>query len=136
MKIYTELISIPRFEDRIKYLKLNSRVGEDTFGFDRYLNQVFYKSPEWLRIRDEVILRDNGFDLAHPEHHIFDKVLVHHMNPIRKSDVLERSDFLLNPEYLICVSHDTHNRIHYGTGADEIPQVIRTQGDTLLWTHI
>lgn len=136
MKTYTELISIPRFEDRIKYLQLNSRVGEDTFGFDRYLNQVFYKSPEWRRIRDEVILRDNGFDLAHPEHYIFDKVLVHHMNPIRKSDVLERSDFLLNPEYLICVSHDTHNRIHYGTGADEIPQVIRTQGDTLLWKHI
>ena len=135
MKTYTELISISRFEDRIKYLQLNSRVGEDTFGFDRYLNQVFYKSPEWRRIRDEVILRDNGFDLAHPEHPIFDKVLVHHMNPIKKSDVLERSDFLLNPEYLICVSHDTHNRIHYGTGADEIPQVIRTKGDTLLWKH-
>ena len=133
MLTHTELITLPTFQARLKYLALAGKVGEDTFGFDRYLNQVFYKSSEWRRIRDEVILRDNGCDLAADDHPIFDRILIHHMNPIRQHDIIERSDFLLNPEYLICVSHDTHNQIHYGIrGEVDLPEE-RTQGDTKLW---
>ena len=130
---YTTLITLPTFRARLEYLALAGKVGEDTFGFDRYLNQIFYKSPEWRRIRDEVILRDNGCDLAAEDHPIFGRVLIHHMNPIRQHDILERSDFLLNPEYLVCVSHDTHNQIHYGIRGEVDLPTERTQGDTKLW---
>lgn len=133
MLTYTELIAIPKFEDRVAYLSLPGSVGSDTFGFDRYLNQAFYTSLEWRRIRDAVILRDEGCDLADPERPIFGKVLIHHLNPITKSDLLERSDFLLNPEYLVCVSHKTHNAIHYGSAIEEIEPIIRRRGDTTLW---
>lgn len=114
IRTYSELKDIPTFKERYKYLKLSGRVGEDTFGFDRYLNQIFYKSPEYRKIRREVILRDNGCDLGLENYEIFGKILVHHMNPITKTDILDRSEYALNPEYLICVSHDTHNAIHYG----------------------
>lgn len=113
IKRYSELIKFLTFEERYDYLKLNGRVGEDTFGFDRYLNQVFYRSKEWRSVRDFVIARDNGCDLAIDGREIFDKILIHHMNPITKDDVLKRRDYILDPEYLITVTKRTHDAIHY-----------------------
>lgn len=114
MRSFSELIQIPTFEERFRYLKLGANVGEETFGYDRYLNQVFYRSPEWKRIRDKVIIRDNGCDLSMPGHEIFAKVFIHHMNPLTLSDLDLRNPDIFNPEYLICCSHKTHNAIHYG----------------------
>lgn len=114
IRTYSELITLPTFEERYQYLRLNGRVGEETFGFDRWLNQKFYKDPEWLRIRDEVIIRDNGCDLAIPGREIYSRILIHHMNPITKHDILQRSKYLLDPEYLICTIKNTHDAIHYG----------------------
>lgn len=134
IRTYSELITLPTFEERYKYLRLRGRVGEETFGFDRWLNQVFYKSKEWLSVRDYVIIRDNGCDLGIAGREIFGKILVHHMNPIRIEDIVRRSDYLLNPEYLICTIKNTHDAIHYG---DEnllftIPRE-RTINDTCPW---
>lgn len=115
IKTYSELITFPTFEERYRYLKLDGVVGEDTFGFDRYLNQEFYqRDQEWKRIRDFVIIRDQGCDLGVEGREIRGKILVHHMNPITKEDILKRSEFLLNPEYLICTLKSTHDAIHYG----------------------
>lgn len=134
-RTYSELIEIPTFEERYKYLKLSGVIGEETFGFDRYLNQVFYHSSEWKKIRNEVILRDNGCDLAFEGYDIFGKVLIHHMNPITLKDIAQRNLDILNPEYLICVSLDTHNAIHYGDDSKIITVVptIRTANDTCPW---
>ena len=118
MKTYSELIQLSTFEDRFNYLKLRGNVGEDTFGFERYLNQKFYKSKEWKHIRDIVILRDQGCDLACLGHDIYGKVIIHHMNPITISDLKTNPDIVLNPEYLICVSQETHNALHYGDGSN------------------
>ena len=114
IRTYSELITLPTFEERYQYLRLNGRVGEETFGFDRWLNQKFYKDPEWLRIRDEVIIRDNGCDLAIPGREIYSRILIHHMNPITKDDILQRSKYLLDTEYLVCTIKNTHDAIHYG----------------------
>lgn len=134
IKTYSELIALPTFEERFRYLKLDGRVGEDTFGFDRWINQKFYKDPAWLRVRDEVIIRDNGCDLAIPGREISTRILVHHMNPITKRDILDRSDFLLNPEYLICTIKRTHDAIHYGDESILIPEhVDRKPNDTCPW---
>ena len=115
IKTYSELITFPTFEERYRYLKLDGVVGEDTFGFGRYLNQEFYqRDQEWKRIRDFVIIRDQGCDLGVEGREIRGKILVHHMNPITKDDILKRSEFLLNPEYLICTLKSTHDAIHYG----------------------
>lgn len=134
IRTYSELITLPTFEERYRYLRLGGRVGEDTFGFDRYLNQIFYRSEEWRAIRDEVIIRDGGCDLGIEDREIFGKILVHHMNPIRQEDILRRSKFLLDPEYLICTVKNTHDAIHYG---DEslliLPPVERTEYDTCPW---
>lgn len=134
IRCYSELIEIPTFEERFRYLQLNGSVGQDTFGFDRYMNQAFYQSREWKRVRDFVILRDNGCDLGVDGYTIYGKILIHHMNPITVKDIAMVSNYLMNPEYLICVSHTTHNAIHYG---DEnlIPKgpVIRTPNDTCPW---
>ena len=111
---YSELIQIPTFEERFEYLRLDGQVGVDTFGSDRYLNQIFYKSPEWKKIRDEIIIRDQCCDLAMPGYDIYGPVLIHHLNPITKEDILSRTDLLLNPEYLVCTIQRTHNAIHYG----------------------
>lgn len=134
IKTYTELSTIDSFIDRYRYLRLGGHVGEDTFGFDRYLNQIFYRSPEWKSVRDHVILRDNGCDLGIVGNEIFGKIFIHHMNPIARRDILDRSDFLLNPEYLICVSHATHNAIHYGN-EDLLPEILlpRRKNDTCPW---
>lgn len=115
IRTYSELITFPTFEERYRYLKLDGVVGEDTFGFDRYLNQEFYqRDQEWKSIRDFVIIRDQGCDLGVEGREIRGKILVHHMNPITKDDILKRSEFLLNPEYLICTLKSTHDAIHYG----------------------
>ena len=134
IKTYSELIALPTFEERYEYLRLNGRVGEDTFGFDRYLNQNFYRSAEWRRIRDRVIVRDNGCDLAIDDRIIYGKILIHHMNPITDKDLFNLSDILLDPEYLSCVSHNTHNAIHYGDGERLVKDpIVRTKNDTCPW---
>lgn len=114
MRTYSELITFPTFEERFRYLQLSGSVGKETFGFERYLNQRFYRSAEWKRIRREVILRDNGCDLGILDRVIYGKVHIHHINPVSREDILSQSELLLNPEYLVCVSHQTHNAIHYG----------------------
>ena len=136
IRTYSELIKLPTFEERYAYLRLGGRVGETTFGFDRYLNQMFYKSDEWLAIRDKVIVRDNGCDLGIEGREIESSILIHHMNPISKKDILERSDFLLNPEYLICTIKNTHDAIHYGDENLLIKDPIeRRKNDTCPWRH-
>lgn len=114
IRTYSELILLPSFQERYEYLKLDGIVGEDTFGFDRYLNQQFYRSAEWKRIRDLVIVRDNGCDLGIDGYFIQGRVYIHHMNPISQKDIVSKTSLLIDPEYLICVSLDTHNAIHYG----------------------
>ena len=134
IRTYSDLIQLPTFEERFRYLQLNSSVGKETFGFDRYLNQNFYRSAEWKRIRDKVIIRDNGCDLGIEDRLIYGRVIIHHMNPVTDKDVVDLTSFLLNPEYLICVSHNTHNAIHYGN-EDLLMKgpVIRTKNDTCPW---
>ena len=135
IKTYSELIRLPTFEERYNYLRLTGQVGRETFGFDRYINQVFYqRSQKWKRVRDEVIIRDNGCDLAMEGYDIYEKIIVHHMNPITVADLEQESDFLLNPEFLICTTHNTHNAIHYGdaTLLTQVP-IIRTRNDTCPW---
>lgn len=114
IRTYQELITIPTFEERYEYLKLNGRIGDATFGNARYLNQQFYTSEEWRRIRNEIILRDGGHDLAMWDREITGRIYIHHMNPITVEDIICHSDYLLNPDYLICVSKLTHDAIHYG----------------------
>ena len=136
IRTYSELILLPTFEERFKYLQLNGRVGDDTFGFDRYINQNFYRSSEWKRIRDQVIIRDNGCDLALEGHEIYGRILIHHMNPITVKDVELSTEYLINPEYLICVTHNTHNAIHYGDEKLLMKgPVVRTKNDTCPWKH-
>ena len=133
---YSELIQIPTFEERFEYLRLDGQVGVDTFGSDRYLNQIFYKSPEWKKIRDEIIIRDQCCDLAMPGYDIYGPVLIHHLNPITKEDILSRTDLLLNPEYLVCTIQSTHNAIHYGDANLLITNPIeRKPNDTCPWKH-
>ena len=134
IKTYSELITFPTFKERYEYLRLKGRVGEETFGFDRYLNQVFYKSKEWRSIRDYVIARDNGCDLGMEGYEIFGQILIHHMNPITKEDILERKDVLLNPEYLITTVKNTHDAIHYGDESLLVTSPIeRRKNDTCPW---
>lgn len=134
IKTYSELINLPTFEERYKYLRLQGSVGADTFGFDRYLNQQFYRSTEWKRIRDQVIIRDNGCDLGSEDRPIGGRIIIHHMNPITATDIHHATQMLLNPEYLICVSHSTHNAIHYGDEELLIPNPVeRSKNDTCPW---
>lgn len=136
IKTYSELVKIPTFEQRFEYLRLNGRVGEDTFGFDRYLNQIFYRSKEWHSVRDKVIFRDNGCDLGIAGREIYGKILIHHMNPITKDDILQKSKFLLNPEYLITVSKITHDAIHYSdSNILYTNPAVRKKNDTCPWRH-
>ena len=114
IRTYSELSQLATFEERYRYLRLGGRVGKETFGFDRWINQMFYKDPEWLKVRDIIIMRDNGCDLGIEGREIYSRIIVHHMNPITKADILDRSKFLLDPEYLICTVKNTHDAIHYG----------------------
>lgn len=134
IKRYSELRRLSTLEERFEYLKLRGQVGRDTFGFDRYLNQEFYASWEWKQVRTDVIARDLGCDLGLDGYEIFDRIYVHHMNPITVKDITEFNEEILNPEYLICVTHRTHNAIHYGD-ANLLPRppVERRSGDTKLW---
>ena len=134
IRTYSELSRFRSFKDRFRYLSLGGAVGIETFGFDRYLNQRFYTSWEWKRIRDYVISRDLGCDLGVDGYEIHDKILVHHMNPISESDITHGNEDILNPEFLITTTHRTHNAINYGderliniTGDDRYP------GDSKLW---
>lgn len=136
IRTYSELITIPTFEERFEYLQLKGSVGKDTFGYDRYLNQVLYRSPEWKRLRNKIIIRDCGCDLACGGYDIYGKVLIHHLNPITVEDVLARSRKVFDPDNLVCVSHNTHNAIHYGD-VDLIVTgpIVRTKNDTCPWRH-
>lgn len=134
IRTYSELITISTFEERFEYLKLDGIVGQETFGFDRYLNQIFYKSSEWRSVRRHVIIRDNGCDLGIDGREIHGSILIHHMNPITKDDILNRSEFLLNPEYLISTIKNTHDAIHYGDSGLLLKEpVIRYKNDTCPW---
>ena len=132
---YSELSTMNTFDERFRYLKLNGSVGADTFGFDRYMNQQFYKSKEWKNIRDQVIIRDGGCDLGVKGHEIYGKIYIHHMNPLSISDIEQSSDNLMNPEYLICTSQQTHNAIHYGDESilERNKIIERSANDTVLW---
>lgn len=136
IRTYSELCLLPTFRERYEYLKLQGIVGEETFGFDRYMNQFFYRSPEWRAIRDEVVARDEGCDLGIPGREIFDRIIIHHMNPISPEDIRDRSDFLLNPDFLIVTTHRTHQAIHYGN--EELlvqDEVVRFKNDMCPWKH-
>lgn len=136
IKTYSELILLPTFEERYRYLRLGGKVGEETFGFDRYLNQQFYKSDAWLSVRDHVIVRDMGCDLGMEDREIHGRILIHHMNPISVDDIRNRTEFLLDPEYLICTTKTTHDAIHYGDeGLLIIAPIERTKNDTCPWRH-
>lgn len=134
IRTYSELSRLTTFKERYQYLRLGGFVGQETFGFDRYLNQVFYKSQRWKAVRDEVIIRDNGCDLGVEGYDIRGRIIIHHMNPITIDDIVRDSEFLLNPEFLICTVHNTHNAIHYG---DEslLPSepIVRSKYDTCPW---
>ena len=134
IKTYSELIAFPTYEERFRYLQLKGAVGKDTFGYDRYLNQILYNSQEWKRFRDKIIIRDNGCDLACEGYDIHGRILVHHINPIRVDDVVKRNPIVFDPENVVCVTHNTHNAIHYG---DEslliLAPVERTKNDTCPW---
>lgn len=133
---YSELKHLKTFQERYEYLKLSGVVGEDTFGFDRYLNQDFYKSAEWKHLRREVIIRDNGCDLGIDGYEIHGKILIHHMNPIGPKDILDRSEFLMNPDFLITVTLQTHNAIHYGdTRHLASGPIERAKNDTCPWRN-
>lgn len=134
IKTYSELITIPTYKERFEYLKLGGVVGRDTFGYDRYLNQAFYNSPEWKHFRRDIIIRDNGCDLACEGYNIRGRIILHHINPITYEDLINRSSILFDQENIVCVTHNTHNAIHYGdsnlltTGPIE-----RTTNDTCPW---
>lgn len=136
IRTYSELLSFSTFEERFEYLKLDGRVGQDTFGFDRYLNQIFYRSREWKAVRDQIIMRDNGCDLGIPGYEVYGRVLIHHMNPISIEDIERNTSILMDPEYLILTSHNTHNAIHYGNSGNLLlPPIERSPNDTCPWKH-
>lgn len=135
IRTYSELSKLKTFKERYEYLRLDGIVGEDTFGFDRYLNQAFYKSKEWKDIRRQVIIRDSGCDLAVKDREIYGHIIIHHMNPIKQLDILNATEFLLDPEYLITTTLDTHNAIHYGNDSlvTHTQPIERSKNDTCPW---
>lgn len=134
IRTYSELAQLDTFIERFDYLSLKGVVGESTFGFERHRNQKFYRSKEWRTVRDEVIARDLGNDLGIPGFEIYDRILIHHMNPMVVADIVGGNEDILNPEYLISVTHNTHNAIHYGDASIlNLPMVERRPGDTNLW---
>lgn len=134
IRTYTELSRLSSFEERYRYLRLTGQVGQETFGFDRYLNQVFYRSQRWKQVRDYVIIRDNGCDLGVEGYEIHGRIIIHHMNPITIEDIQRDSSYLLDPEFLICTVHNTHNAIHYGDERLLITAPIeRSINDTCPW---
>lgn len=134
IRTYSELIRLPTFKERFDYLSIKGAVGKETFGYDRYLNQRFYTSKEWQQLRNHVIARDLGCDLGLLGYEIGGKIIVHHMNPILPTDIIHSSEYLMDPEYLICVSAATHNAIHYGEDVIDSP-IERTKNDTCPWKN-
>jgi hypothetical protein len=136
IRTYSELSVLNTFDERFEYLKLDGGVGRATFGYDRYLNQSFYTSSQWLHVREFVIVRDNGCDLGIPGYEIHAEPLVHHMNPMTPEDIIHDEEWILNPEFLILTRQRTHNDIHFGRKKLE-PKVVaeRSPGDTRLWTR-
>ena len=134
IKCYSELKKLKTFNERFNYLKLDGVIGEETFGYDRILNQVLYKSKKWREVRNEVLVRDNGNDLGVEGYQISGKAIIHHMNPITVDDVLNEREWVYDPEYLITVSNTTHNAIHYSS-EDILPKdpIERSKNDTCLW---
>lgn len=133
-RTYSELITLPTFEERYRYLQLKGSVGEETFGFDRYINQKFYNSQEWKNTRDYIIVRDQGCDLGIEGYEIHGRIYIHHMNPVLLKDMMYRTEYLTNPEYLITTTHSTHNAIHYGDENLLIKTPIsRSKNDTCPW---
>ena len=134
IKSYSELISIPTYLERFNYLKLGGAVGVETFGHNRYLNQLLYNSPEWKRFRRDMVLRDCGLDLAHEDYEIVGSIYLHHINPITLQDILDRHPMIFDPENVVCVSFDTHQAIHY---SDEsllmLGPIERRPNDTCPW---
>ena len=142
IKRYSELIRIPTFEERVEYLRLYGTVGSETFGYDRIFNQMFYQhSKEWKAVRNEIILRDSNYimgevcccDLGCTDREIVGRILIHHMNPLTIDDIRDSTDNLLNPEYLIATSFDTHNLIHFGFSKPMATSIERKPNDTCLW---
>lgn len=135
-KTYSELIRLEKYMDRYQYLMLSGRVGRETFGYERFLNQSLYKSYEWRSVRDEVIVRDHGCDLGMEGYEIYGSIIVHHMNPITMDDIQNRNEDIFNPEYLVSTSFSTHNAIHYGDEGLLITEpIIRTKNDTCPWKN-
>lgn len=134
IRTYSEMILLPTFIERFRYLQIGGKVGAETFGYDRYLNQTLYRTTEWKRFRREVIIRDNGYDLGCDDREIYGKILVHHINPITADDIINRHSNVFNLDNVVCVSLDTHNAIHYG---DEellmLGPIERTKNDTCPW---
>lgn len=130
---YSELLTMKTFDERFEYLRVNGLVGADKFGSMRLFNQDFYHSTEWKKIRRNVIVRDNGCDLGIPGHEIVGRIIIHHLNPLTLEDIRDCTDYLLNPEYLICVSNDTHQALHYSNEIIQTGPVIRTPHDTCPW---
>lgn len=138
IKTYSELITLPTFEERYRYLRIEGTIGIATFGYDRYLNQVLYMSPEWRRFRDTIIIRDNGYDLACEgfELHAKSRITVHHIDPITVEDVLNRNPKVFDPDNVILTCHNTHMAIHYGDESLLITgPIVRTKNDTCPWRH-
>lgn len=134
IRTYSKLIRLNSFEERYEYLRLSGSVGKETFGFDRYMNQQFYRSTQWKHIRNHVIARDLGLDLAMDGYEIFDKIIIHHMNPMSVNDLIHGEEDILDPEFLICTTHKTHNAIHYGDKSLlALPFIERKFNDTKLW---
>ena len=136
IKTYSEMLYYTTFDSRFTYLKLGTgHIGDDVFGYERYLNQGFYKSKEWMRIRRQVIIRDSGCDMGLSDYPIAGRIIIHHLNTLSAYDIENQTDKLLNPEYLVCVSLDTHNAIHWGDSsfADRYKIVERTKNDTSPW---
>lgn len=134
IRSYSQLIRLSTFEERFHYLNLSGVVGESTFGFDRYLNQAFYRSKQWHSIRDKIIIRDNGCDLGITDRIIFDRIIIHHMNPVTIEDLESANDIIFDPEFLICTTTTTHRAIHFGD-EDQLIRLPkeRRPGDTKLW---
>jgi hypothetical protein len=131
---YSELRQLETFEERFRYLKLKGILGFVTFGFDRWINQRFYKSQEWKQVRNEVIVRDNGCDLGIPGYEIYSELIVHHMNPLEMDDIKHGENWIIDPEFLITTTLNTHNAIHYGD-ENQLARgpIVRKSGDTKLW---
>lgn len=134
IRSYSELVLLPTFKERFRYLALRGTVGEDTFGFDRYINQKFYASRQWKLVRSHVITRDNGCDLGVEGFDVYDRLVIHHMNPMTLTEIVHGDEDILDPEFLITTTHQTHNAIHYGDER-QLPRLFveRRPGDTKLW---